>query len=53
MNYVNKFENHVPYKDIGSENEICGTLIGTVDSFVESSLIKYEISEIKWIKPDE
>jgi len=53
MNYVNKFEYHIPYKDIGSENEICGTLIGTVDSFDESSLIKDEISEIKWIKPDE
>ena len=53
MNYVNKFEYHVPYKDIGSENEICGTLIGTVDSFDESSLIKDEISETKWINPDE
>jgi isopentenyl-diphosphate delta-isomerase len=53
MNYANKFEYHVPYKDIGSENEICGTLIGTVDSFDESSLIKDEISETKWIKPDE
>ena len=51
MNYVNKFEYHVPYKNIGSENEICGTLIGTVDSFDESSLIKDEISEIKWINP--
>jgi len=25
MNYINKFEYHVPYKDVGSENEICGT----------------------------
>jgi len=53
MNYVNKFEYHVPYKDIGSENEICGTLIGTIDSFDESSMIKDEISEIKWINPNE
>jgi len=53
MNYVNKFEYHVPYKDVGSENEICGTLIGTIDSFDESSMIKDEISEIKWINPDE
>ncbi len=53
MNYVNKFEYHVPYKDVGSENEICGTLIGTVDSFDESSLIKNEISKIKWIEQDE
>jgi len=53
MNYVNKFEYHVPYKDVGSENEICGTLIGTIDSFDESSMIRDEISEIKWINPDE
>ena len=53
MNYVNKFEYHVPYKDVGSENEICGTLIGMIDSFDESTMIKDEISEIKWINPDE
>ena len=53
MNYVNKFEYHVPYKDIGSENEICGTLIGTVDNFDNSCMIKDEISEVKWINPDE
>jgi len=53
MSYVNKFEYHVPYKDIGSENEICGTLIGTIDSFDNSRLIKDEISDIKWINPDE
>ena len=47
MNYVNKFEYHVPYKDIGSENEICGTLIGTINNFDESYMIKDEISEIK------
>ena len=53
MNYVNKFEYHVPYKNIGSENEVCGTLLGVVNDFDESSLIKDEISEIKWITPDE
>ena len=53
MDYLNKFEYHVPYKDIGSENEICGTLIGVVDSFDKSCLIKDEISEIKWVTPDE
>jgi isopentenyl-diphosphate Delta-isomerase len=53
MNYINKFEYHVPYKNVGSENEICGTLIGTVDSLDKSSLINDEISEIKWINPDE
>ena len=53
VSYVNKFEYHVPYKDIGSENEICGTLIGMIDSFDNSRLIKDEISDIKWISPDE
>ena len=53
MNYVNKFEYHVPYKEIGSENEVCGTLLGIADDFEESSLIKDEISAIKWITPDE
>ena len=53
MNYVNKFEYHVPYKNVGSENEICGTLVGIVDDFDETCLIKDEISEIKWIGPDE
>ena len=53
MNYVNKFEYHIPYKNIGSENEGCGTLLGVMNNFDESSLIKDEISEIKWIAPDE
>ena len=53
LHYRNRFEYHVPYKDVGSENEICGTLIGTIDSFDQSSMIKDEISEIKWINPDE
>ena len=53
MNYMNKFEYHVPYKDIGSENEVCGTLVGVVDDFDETSLIKDEISAIKWISSDE
>ena len=49
MNYVNKFEYHVPYKDVGSENEVCGTLIGVVEDFDESTLVLDEISEIKWL----
>ena len=63
MSYVNKFEYHVPYKDVGSENEICGTLIGTMERRITSEhdnwnnfkppVNKDEISEIKWISPDE
>ncbi len=53
MHYVNKFEYHVPYKDVGSENEVCGTLIGVVEDFDESTLVLDEISEIKWLSPEE
>ena len=64
MNYVNKFEYHVPYKDIGSENEICATLIGKMGAWESMNKLgdqrsrmleefANEISDIKWIKPDE
>ena len=53
MDYLFKFEYHVPYKDVGSENEICGTLIGVVEPFTKFSLIKEEISEEKWITPED
>ncbi len=29
--YLFKFEYHVPYKDVGSENEICGTVLGILE----------------------
>ena len=48
LDYLFKFEYHVPYKDVGSENEICGTLIGQVDDSFQMKLVKDEISEIKW-----
>ena len=53
MDYLFKFEYHVPYKDIGSENEMCGTLIGMVDKNPKFSLVDEEISELKWITPKE
>ncbi len=53
MDYLFKFEYHVPYKDVGSENEICGTLMGIVKSSSEFSLIEDEISDSKWITADE
>lgn len=49
MDYLFKFEYHIPYKDVGSENEICGTLIGIIDSDSELGLVKDEISETKWL----
>jgi len=53
MDYLMKFEYHVPYKEVGSENEICGTLIGIVDESTKFKMIEGEIDEIKWISPTE
>jgi len=53
LDYLHKFEYHVPYKDIGSENEICGTLIGVIDKSTELKKIEGEIEEIKWISAKE
>ena len=49
MEYLFKFEYHVPYKDIGSENEICGTVLGIIDQSSEFKLVEDEITETKWI----
>ena len=53
LDYLFKFEYHVPYKDVGSENEVCGTLIGIVDDPTKIKLVKEEIKDIKWITLDE
>ena len=53
LDYLHKFEYHVPYKDIGSENEICGTLVGVIDKSTELKEIEGEIDEIKWISSKE
>ena len=53
LDYLHKFEYHVPYKDIGSENEICGTLIGIIDESTKLKEIEGEIDEIKWITSKE
>jgi isopentenyl-diphosphate Delta-isomerase len=52
FDYLFKFEYHVPYKNIGSENEICGTLIGKIDNSSQLNLVKDEISEVKAITAD-
>jgi isopentenyl-diphosphate delta-isomerase len=48
LDYLFKFEYHVPYRDVGSENEVCGTLIGMVDDSFEIRLVPDEISETRW-----
>ena len=53
LDYLFKFEYHVPYKDIGSENEICGTLIGIVEDASACKKIEGEIDEIKLLSPTE
>lgn len=53
MDYLMKFEYHVPYKDIGSENEVCGTLIGIVDESIQFKMIEGEIDQVKWITANE
>ena len=53
LDYFHKFEYHVPYKEIGSENEICGTLVGVIGKNTELKEIEGEIDEIKWISAKE
>jgi len=53
MDYLMKFEYHVPYKDIGSENEICGTLIGVIDKSTKFKIVEDEIDQIKWVSANE
>ncbi len=53
MDYLFKFEYHVPYRDVGSENEICGTLMGIAESGAKFDLIEGEISEIRPVSADE
>jgi len=53
FDYLFKFEYHVPYKNIGSENEICGTLLGVIENSSRFNLVEDEISEIRWISPNQ
>lgn len=53
LDYLFKFEYHVPYRDVGSENEVCGTLIGTIDDPGKIKIVEDEISAIKWVSPEE
>lgn len=52
MDYLFKFEYHVAYKDVGSENEICGTLIGIADG-AELEPREGEISETRPVTADQ
>ncbi len=52
LDYLFKFEYHVPYKDIGSENEVCGTLIGVIQNSLKFKPVKEEISKYRWINSE-
>jgi len=53
LDYLFKFEYHVTYKNLGSENEICGTLIGIIEDPKKIKMVKDEISSIRWVNLDE
>lgn len=53
LDYLFKFEYHVPYKDVGSENEVCGTLVGLVSEPFNPKLVEDEITEIKWLNSED
>ncbi|OLB90996.1 MAG: isopentenyl-diphosphate delta-isomerase [Thaumarchaeota archaeon 13_1_40CM_38_12] len=53
LDYLFKFEYHVTYKNLGSENEICGTLIGIIEDPKKIKIVKDEISSIRWVNLDE
>lgn len=49
FSYMHKFEYHIPYKDIGSENEVCGTLVGVINDASDIIQVKGEIDSIKTV----
>lgn len=49
LEYLFKFEYHAPYRDVGSENEICGTLAGVVGDGAAPRPVDGEISEAAWL----
>ena len=53
LDYLFKFEYHVPYGDVGSENEVCGTVIGRVESSEIFRPAKDEVSEVAGVTPEE
>lgn len=53
LDYMHKFEYHVPYLDVGSENEICATLIGVIDDTDNIVGTKGEIDKIRTVSADE
>ena len=49
LEYLFKFEYHAPYRDVGSENEMCGALAGVVGDGAAPRPAAGEISETAWL----
>lgn len=52
LRFLTKFYYHVPYKNIGSEHELCALLIGKYNNGKIKPNPK-EVTELKWINPKE
>lgn len=48
LELVDKFQYQVAYRKIGSENEICATLVGSYDGVIEPN--SDEVASWRWIK---
>ncbi len=44
-----RFDYHMPYGEVGAENEVCATLIGLLPQDVQLSPVPSEVSELRWI----
>ena len=44
-----RFDYHMPYGEVGAENEVCATLVGLLPQDVELRPVAGEISEVRWI----
>lgn len=51
LKFVGKFQYQAPYKDVGSENELCSVLVGEYSGEVFPN--KEEVESIKWVNFEE
>lgn len=53
MDYLLKFVYSARYSDVGSENEVCGIVCGTLTDPTGLDAAAAEISEVAWAAPDD
>lgn len=51
LKVIDRFQYQIKFQDIGSENELCTTLVGEYSGQVNP--VKTEVSEYKWMKLDD